>query len=508
MSIKTLRLLACHALTFLFLSPSAATVIPLPTSIWDNCRDGADTLAALAAFHRPYTGKDVTIRYPANQTIHVTITQGAQTIWLPARTDFNGCTIIAKNTNRAFFLFAIARPDDAAKPVEIEKKQIDGGNFSRIAPLASGTKMLLLTDTTPWVENRAGYSYGATRKDILLIKNGKTTDRATAPYNTPATMPQCKYLEADTIAKTFSNLTFVRHEASTSITNLLNISLQNNVSIANVAVLTPPPASPDAPVCGDQCFKVRDAVDVTVSSVTVRGTYSDYNQYGYAINMDNVRRSRFVSLRAEAEWGIFGNNNIHTATLDSCDINRFDIHCYGRDVMFNHCTFRNAQNNTNTYNQFSSVYGTIKFSDCKFLEFCPILHEYSYNAYTSYDLVMRNCYMELNNNRNSIVNVGFLSNEINSRPELSSKCWPNITIDGLTIKTNGVPEFYLFKVMGDNLYGKKVGYLSNITVNRLTFIPTEATINFTESTFNVKTAKRLKRNISLPHTVTLKKRIN
>ena len=223
--------------------------------------------------------------------------------------------------------------------------------------------------------------------------------------------------------------------------------------------------------------------------------------------MENISDCTIRRLKAEAQWGIFGNNNINNLTLEDCDINRFDIHCYGRDITFRNCTFRNNLNDINTYNQFSSVFGTIIFDNCRFLHFYPVLHESSYNAYTGYNLVMRNCYMELDRNHDCIIRAGKLENVTNSRPELKEKCWPNIDINGLTLKTNGIIDFYLFKPTGENNYSQKLEHLSNISINNVQLIPSEATLLFHESPYTVRTKQRLERTNSFPKNIRLKKRI-
>ena len=73
---------------------------------------------------------------------------------------------------------------------------------------------------------------------------------------------------------------------------------------------------------------------------------------------------------------MFGNNNINTALIENSEINRFDIHCYGRDISFKDVVF------VNLYNQFSSTFGTIRFDRCTFRHFTPVLYEASYNSYT------------------------------------------------------------------------------------------------------------------------------
>lgn len=478
----------------------------MPSSIWDKCRNGADSLTVLAEFHKRYVNKSVTIVYPRNHIVHLSITGKAQTIWLSKHTDFNGCTFIVDNPSKNHYLFAIAYPDAAAKAIDINKKDIDTGDFTKQPQFQKSRQMLLVEDRNPWVKNRRGYSYGATRKDILLIEKGRALNHVTDPYNTPYSNPECKYLDTDEEEKVFANLRFIRSVKSTAITNLLVVSLQNNVRIENVSVKTPQ-YSGKQPHEGDQCFRLNNCTNITFRDVTIDGTYSANNMYGYGINMDNVLNSSFIRLKAVAQWGIFGNNNINNVSLEDCDINRFDIHCYGRNITFRNCTFRNTLNDINTYNQFSSVFGTILFENCRFLHFYPVLHESSYNAYTGYNLVMRNCYMELDRNHDSIIRAGKLENATNSRPELKKKCWPNITIDGLTLKTNGITDFYLFKPMGDNSYSKKLEHLSDISISNVTLIPSDATLQFHESPYKVRTRQRLKRTYSLPSNIRLQKRI-
>lgn len=411
------------AFTFWLTCLTHATTINLPTSIWYKCRNGADSLNALAEFHKRFVNKDVTIVYPRNLVIHLSVTERSQTIGLSKQTDFNGCTFIVDNRSKNHYLFAITYPEATAKPIEISKKDIDKGDFSKHPIFQGNSHLLLIKDSNPWVKNREGYNYGAIRSDILLIEDGKALNRATTLYDTPSSNPECKYIEADFTEKKFANLTFIRSARSTAITNLLLVQFQNNISIENVSIKTPP-ISGRHPHEGDFCINVQNCTNITFRVVTIDGTYSDYNKYGYGISLDNVWSSSFIRLKAKAQWGIFGNYNINTATLEDCDINRFDIHCYGRNITFRNCTFRNTLNDINTYNQFSSVFGTILFENCRFLHFHPVLHESSYNAYTDYDLAMRNCYMELDRNHDSIIRAGKLENATNSRPELQEKCLP------------------------------------------------------------------------------------
>ena len=486
---------------------SATTIVRMPATIWNHCKNGEDSLQTLASFHNTYANKDITIIYPEKQTIYLTVTNNCQTIRLSKQTDFNGCNIIVRNNCRKnHFLFSLSITQDKAKEIDVKKQDIDNGDFSNYKPLATGKKMLLIEDDTPWVSRRKGYDYGAQRQDILFVQDSKAAGKTTTLYNTPYTSPKCKFLTVDDEEKTIGNLIFTRTPNSTEITNLVVVSRQYNITIYNITIYTPKKNN-FTPEEGDQAFYIAHTENVQMRNIVIQNTYSSHNKYGYAINMDNVRNCTIRRLKAEAQWGIFGNNNINNITLEDCDINRFDIHCYGRDITFRNCTFRNTLNDINTYNQFSSVFGTILFENCRFLHFYPVLHDSSYNAYTEYNLVMRNCYMELDRSHNCIISAGKLENEINSRPELKEKCWPNITIDRLTLKTNGITDFYLFKPMGGNNYSKKLEHLSDISIRNVSLIPSGTILQFHESPFKVRTKQRLKRAYSFPSNIRLQKRI-
>ena len=59
-----------------------------------------------------------------------------------------------------------------SKAVEVPAKCIDKADFRKIAEQNNGTYLLIITDKNLWVDNRIGYSYGHTRKDVMLVRNG------------------------------------------------------------------------------------------------------------------------------------------------------------------------------------------------------------------------------------------------------------------------------------------------------------------------------------------------
>ena len=136
-------------------------------------------------------------------------------------------------------------------------------------------------------------------------------------------------------------------------------------------------------------------------------------------------------------WGLFGNNNINKVTLTDCDINRFDIHCYGKDVLCEKSTFRNL------YNQFSSMAGEVVFNNCRFIKFVPVLIESSYNAYTLFDVKFQNCSIEVDPARPYLIDLGSIDFAKRNRSELSKIQLPSLVINGMNILFDNKQERYL-----------------------------------------------------------------
>ena len=401
----------------------------------------------------------VDVDYSGIDALTIEIPQSAERIPLGKTNDFKGLQLCVKNKSKLFYLFDLQQK---TKKINIDKKLLDGYDFSSVPELALGLYQLVIEDTNLWVEKREGHSYGATRRDILLVCDGQARNQTIASYNNDFSSPVCSFCMLDEEEKpvVIQNLTFVRDEGNTYKVLPFSISQQNNLLIKNVTVKTP-----ESKLVADAAFDIKNCTNVTFENVTINGTYSRSDYYGYGIQMNNVWNSRFVRLNAHAKWGIFGTNNINTAKLEKCDINRFDIHCYGRDVKMEDCKF------SNLYNQFSSIYGTLTYKKCRFVNFVPVLLEPSYNAYTSFNINMEDCVFDANPNRYFLISAGKLDGPANTRPELAKKCWPNVTIKNMTVNVpDNVNQFVIFnpktkQEKNDVVYGFKKLIINGLKFN-------------------------------------------
>ena len=440
----------------IFISTAMAQISPYNFGLRE-ARDGVDRYWAMYYAHAEALVQGAEVTYAGIDTLDIELPPDYQTIPLGAHTDFGGLTLFVTNNVRDGYLFALESP---LKPVAMDKTMVDGGDFRSVPELAYGDKLLILTDLTTWTE-RAGYGYGVHRQDIMLLHNGVSANAPIAPWNTEPTQLKAEYVETDLSQKAFRGLNLYRTEQSQFKTYCLHVKGQCNVLIQEVNV-----ATPKSRMSADAIFGISSSVNVTFRDVTVDGTYSGYGVsrgYGYAFSLNNLWNTTFERVTADGNWGVFGTNHLSHTTLRDCDLNRFDIHCYGRDVLLERCTLRQRQT------QFSSMYGTVTFDSCLFIDCIPVRIRSSYNAYTPFDIKMLNCTFEMTTRHHSLVNVMLLDTARNPRPELSVKCWPNLKIENMTVIAPAtVGTLNLYEPTGTLSELKKpVDYLDKVTVNGL-----------------------------------------
>lgn len=445
------------AFTILFaLQPAIGcgrTLSPLDFGLLDAQND-IERYEVLLRMHQQAACKGQKVTYKGVRQIHIEVPRNGASIPLSYNTDFAGVTIVVRNVVKNTPLFVWKKD---VHEVRIEKVELDAGDFRSHNELRRGKKLLIIEDQTRWVEQRTGYNSGAIRRDVLLLKNGKALNKVVTSYANKESNPKFVWCDAANKKIVFKNLHFVRSADSKAITYLCSFSNENNIRISNVSVKTPA----NSGLYGDAIFKFENCTNIRMEDVTIDGTYSLKDKYGYGIGMNSVWNADFIRLKADGNWGVFGNNNVNTAYLDDCDVNRFDIHCYGRDVYCKNTTFRNL------YNQFSSLYGTLSYEDCRFVHFVPVLFESSYSAYTHFNLVIKNCEIEVDADRPYLINAGNPAKlAAKPRAELAKASWPNVDIKNLKVNLpTDMKDWTLFELRGGG--GSNIYDISEIKIEGL-----------------------------------------
>lgn len=456
--------------------------------------DGVARYRVLQQAHKAAAEKDLPISYRGIDTLRLEIPADAEPLPLTHDADFGNAVVMVKNNGKDISLFSRVQ---YAEEIEISSEELDFENREHIknALPAMGTGLLILTDEEPWVAERKGYSYPVMRKDVIMLHDRQPLTRPVASYLTEATKVKAYSCIVDDYSKHYHNLTFIRDEKSTFKTFCFHFRNQNNVTVENIHVVTP-----ESKMTGDAVFGVNNCVGITFSDITVEGTYSAPGKYGYAFSMNNVYGSMFLRVKADGKWGVFGTNNMNNTYLEACDINRFDIHCYGRDVYCKLCTFRNKQT------QFGSFYGNLTFDSCYFADCIPVRVRASYNAYTPFDITFKDCTFEATRRHHALVNM-MLNADEQQRPELKRKCWPNITIDNLTILNRGANTLHIIDpTEATSECRKPVEYLSKINISNIT-ADKKTKLKLSSRDIHTVESFTLKNDISDPH-ITIQNNIN
>ena len=460
----------------------------LSFAISHNSANTIDLFNALKAVHEGARSNNIPIIYPDNvagntdKKICLTLYSQSFThipIMSSSQVDFNGWTIeITVSSNwegcGTPFLFLLGLKDESAPLSGIRKTAIDTGNFTDVSALNTGMKLVFIKDETPWTfRNEIENTYWPNgifavpwadwneetpkiRTDILLVKDGVAVNRPIAPYDTMQSNPVVTYVDAHENQAYFKNITFIRTPGCCKVINLAYMARMNNVFVEKINVTTPVLPT----LTNDQCLTFLKITNLTIKDVVINNTYSTATYHGYGLlltciwnlTLDNVQSTN-------PQWGVLGCNDLNYVRLESCDLNRFDIHCYGRDVTCVDCNFRNENSfpqplpevtqsppTNHTYNRLSSFYGKLNYIRCTFDGFYPLLTDYTYNVHSGFDIYIENCSIKIYFTANAFLfRMGFWATPLNHRPEHVKRGWPNVFINGLNIMVrDGIDTVHMF----------------------------------------------------------------
>lgn len=421
-----------------------------------SARTGVERYEVLLKTHTAAVSAGVNVDYSGIDSIDIEIPQSFKRIPLTRYNDFKGCVLNVRNTSKKGYLFSVAREE---RPVTVNKKLIDKGDFRSIQELSMGKCLLLIEDENPWVLNRKGHDYGHQRKDILMLENGVAQNKVIMPYNNEYSKPKCSFITIDKDESlVVKNLIVRRDPSCTVVTYVFSVSGFDNVQFSKVSIFTP-----ENELTGDRAITINNSANVMFTDVHIEGTYSQQNYFGYGISFNNVWNFKAKNLYGNGNWGVFGTNNVNTILIEDSQINRFDIHCYGRDLSYRGVTFFDR------FNSHASVFGTIKYDHCTFTNFVPSQYGGSYNAFVEHDIVLNDCIFNVTPKRNFFCYPMTVTAEVNERPELSKKCLPSIKIKNLTVNMlEDTKDFFLYYIKNTDEVASPFGGIREISIDGLT----------------------------------------
>ena len=418
-----------------------------------DAKDGKERFEALMRCHQDAVLRHCAVSYNGIDSIYLVIPQGAESIPLSDNTDFAGVKLIVENNEKDMVLFLLKSEltDIAVSGTSLKKSgRIPGLN-------GMGYSLLIIDDQTPWVAERKGFGHTVIRKDVLVAKNGMIQNNPIQSYNTAMSTPKVLYCEATSDRKTIKNVVFERTKESTKKTYLLRVENQYNVLLSDIKTFTP---NNDL-MYGDGIMSIANSAKVRLNNIRLEGSYSQVDTYGYGICLGNVYDIGIDKVYGHAKWGIFYVDNANKVALSNCDLNRFDLHCYGRDFAIKECTF------TDRPCAYSALYGKLIYEGCTFNNADPVGLRQDYNANTPFDVIFKRCTFNMSENANCLLRINSLSDEKNTRAELTRKCLPNIMVTDSEV--HFAPEVWrwFLVVTGKVAYKEPVDYLSEIKIKGL-----------------------------------------
>lgn len=433
------------------------TISPIDFGIF-SAKNGVEAYNVLLKTHTFAKTHNLSVDYRGIKEIKIEIPPNAKSIPLTYYTDFSETKIIAINKYKDLFLFSL---NDEMQDVDISPNLIDEGNLTN-TPLRKGFFLLVVEDNNPWITERAGYGNPFYRRDIIFVKDGLAKNSTIFQYNNHQSNAKCKWIKVDKKKKIVKGVVFNRDAQSVYKTFLLKVSGQYNVLIENIKITTPPNDS----LYGDACIQIHDSYKIKLKNIKIDGTYSLLKKYGYGINLNNVSDFEVNNLTSVANWGIFGNNNVSNVKICNSELNRFDIHCYGKNIICDNCIFYDL------YNQYSSVVGYVKYSHCTFDNCTPVLLEPSYNAYTPFDIYFEDCVLRVTKEKNYFTYARKMVREDNSRPELNDIYWPSLYLKNIQIVGNDDVNVIFLYNNDFSAYNKPLKGNLNINLDGLEFSST------------------------------------
>lgn len=462
------------------LTAMSDTINPLNMGL-NDAKTNEERYYVLYNTHKKATDENKAISYQGIDSINIEIPTGAKPIPLGQLTDFAGVRMKVLNNSDDVFLFQI---DNTRHDIKIAQNILDCGDFRNIPQLKKGVKLLCLGDNNPWIEHRGQDGLKAPKYDIIILKDGIAQNEVVMPYSdSTTTRPFTYYYDSTPELKVFKNLVFIRDADSQYKTWLVQFNGVYNILVYNLNIVTPE----DETKYADKVIQANHCGNVVMRDILINGTYSQRKLFGYGINVNFSANLKFFNIICEyAKWGVFCTNCTNNSYLKDCKINRYDVHCYGKDITMENCEL------TDLALPISSVYGKIKYKNCTFKESEPITIRDNYYAYVPFDLEITDCKYYASKRSNCIFNAGSMDNNVQLRKELRCKCLPNIRINRLRIvPVDDVKEFYIFKfkTTGET----PVDYLKEIRINNLKI---DGNLHFEISNNPIKLSNRVKYRVS------------
>lgn len=392
--------------------------------------------------------------------VEMEIPNGFPYITLTQNNDFCNTSFIVTNKSHKECIFKLEKSNDFVQ-IDIDKTTLGGSDYSQYTYFDNGTYLLSIYDQNIWTHRTdSADDSDFYRKDLIVIKDNTALNLPCFTYNTESSLPYCKYRKISENRFTFKNINITCKDCQ-YVTNILVISGILDIDIDNVKIEI---ADNNQDLSHGVLFSFLDCANLNISNTSVYGTYDNYG-FAYGFHLQNCTNINIDNLTTiNKNWGVFGTQCLNNVKVSNSNINRFDIHCYGKDITINNCSFKHK------YNSISGIFGNVVYNNCQFEYQVPLVYDNSYHVFSPFNLILNNCTFVLNNKDFCVFSMSSSDVTIYDRDEIKEFCLPNICINNLYIKKYDYYDKEGRVVLYKTGYNKDIvaKYISNVKIDGVT----------------------------------------
>jgi len=252
--------------------------------------------------------------------------------------DFNNVTIYAHSLTLSRYLFTLEVYDfktEQNRTIETEYKKISEAVQDGFFQYKQG--IMFITDNTP-LYNRVTTKVDYERRDVLLVQNNELCNIPIMDYdNDPDTDAVIKFMPITKGFK-FCNLRYDR-SGSENMAPLIWINYVYKPEICNIIIDS---THQWKGYCESGTIRLEYVYAPYLHDLALNNCYGDVvgtDQVNYNINMQGATNVIIERVFANSKWHTFGNQSINGVVCRDCVLDQWDSHVYGRDFLFENCTF-------------------------------------------------------------------------------------------------------------------------------------------------------------------------
>lgn len=283
-----------------------------------------------------------------NETILCTITDTEIHLIPGIDYNFDGLTLDCTNNNSQRNLFSLV-----SEPLSSEASTIEDLAADEIFNMARG--LIFAYDPTPLYKRSGDHDYNYFRHDVFLVENNIVLGSPCLPYDAE-TQLELSYIILNYNSTQVRNLNVIRR--GDADLRVLYAVYQYNLIVDNLCV--------DTLVNFDEmdgAFSIDNVHTLIFNNITINKGYRDTRGANYIFELYWITNLLCNNIKAAySTWGCFGTRGINGAHIQNSTINRFDIHCYGKNILATNCIF------VNNFNQCQCTTGYITFRNCSFID--------------------------------------------------------------------------------------------------------------------------------------------